>query len=126
VHGLCVVTSNSGTVSHSNGYLANVFLTECETLPSHWTFANGTLQAGGQCLDVGSGGSRGDLGFEFELQPAAPLAQQAFHSDSYVSWGGSVIKAGASDGGSYHMFAAVFAGGKGNQQRDYAAGVQDA
>ena len=110
VNGLCVADSNKGTASYSNGYLANVFLTECE-LAGTWTHSStdGTLRTDGQCLDVGSAGSSGDLGFAFDLLPAAPPERQAFHSDEWVSWGGSVIQA---DEG-YHMFAAVFNGGKG-------------
>jgi lysophospholipase L1-like esterase len=115
VRGLCVADSNgAGSASHSNGYLANVFLTECE-LAGNWTHfpADGTVRAAGQsgrqCLDVGSAGSSSDLGFAFDLLPAAPPERQAYHSDKFVSWGGSVIQADED----YHMFAAVFSGGKG-------------
>lgn len=116
---LCLSSSNGkGSVSYSNGFLANVFLTDCG-LASSWK-VNATDRTiseaeSGQCLDVGSAGSRGDLGFQFELEPAAPPAEQAFHSKSYVSWGGSVIQAEPSEpgGAQYHMFAAVFGGGGG-------------
>jgi hypothetical protein len=132
--GLCLASSDSGTVSKSNGYLANIFLTECSTTAAKstvWSLSpagegedSGSAGAvvikrgaphasSGQCLDVGSGGSHGDLGFELPLLPAAPLEQQAFHSSEIVSWGGSVIKATAAEGGEYHMFAAVFSSGKG-------------
>ena len=52
VHGLCLANSNSGSQSHSNGYLANVFLTECTALPKQqqdtgWVFVNGSLRADG-------------------------------------------------------------------------------
>lgn len=122
LNGLCVATSNSGTASTSQGFLANVFLTECSTASAKsaaWSLTPAseneeeglmTVRTGGQCLDIGSGGSHGDLGFELSLLPAAPLEQQAFRSSEYVSWGGSVIQA---DSGDYHMFAAVFSGGKG-------------
>lgn len=121
LNGLCVATSISGTASASQLYLPNVFLTECSTTSaksSVWSLTPTsedrkglmTIRASGQCLDVGSGGSHGDLGFELSLLPAAPLERQAFRSSEYVSWGGSVIQA---DAGDYHMFAAVFGGGKG-------------
>ena len=49
------------------------------------------------------------------MEPAAPPAEQAFHSESYVSWGGSVIQAEPTKEGegAYHMFAAVFGRGAG-------------
>eukprot|EP00039_Didymoeca_costata_P021969 m.345862 g.345862 ORF g.345862 m.345862 type:complete len:523 (-) comp27463_c0_seq1:96-1664(-) len=64
-----------------------------------------------QCLDVGSGGSAGNLGFKFTLAQAAPLPQQAFFSSNYSSWGGSVVVAPNSSTGENvsHMFLAVFA-----------------
>ena len=121
LNGLCVASSISGTASASQLYLPNVFLTECTTASakaSVWSLTptseegkgRATIRASGQCLDIGSGGSRGDLGFKLTLLPAAPLERQAFRSSEYVSWGGSVIQA---DAGDYHMFAAVFSGGKG-------------
>ena len=117
--GLCVANSNSGTVSDSNGFLANVFLTECSTAAakaSSWELSGSTIRSAvpkssAQCLDVGSAGSAGDLGFEFNLKPAATLEKQAFHSDVWVSWGGSVIQ--DPDTQKYNMFAAVFKGGRG-------------
>lgn len=114
VHGLCVATSNAGTVSHSNGFLANVFLTECDDAAakaSTWEVSGGTVRSLDQCLDVGSAGSSGDLGFSLKLLPAAVPEQQAFHSKTLVSWGGTVIQDPESS--KYHMFAAVFGGGKG-------------
>ena len=119
VHGLCMTNSNSGTVSDSNGYLANVFLTECSTAAakaSSWELNGTTIRSpvpksSAQCLDVGSAGSSGDLGFEFKLKPAATLEKQAFHSDKWVSWGGSVIQ--DPDTKKFNMFAAVFEDGKG-------------
>ena len=111
---LCLSSSNGeGSVSRSNGYMANVFLTDC-ALADSWNVSatDGTIResASGQCLDVGSAGSSGDLGFQFVLLPAAPPAQQAFHSTTYVSWGGSVIQDEVTE--QFHMFASVFGGGK--------------
>jgi hypothetical protein len=45
-----------------------------------------------QCLDVGSGGSDGDLGFRLALKPVALPALQAYNSPKNSSWGGSVIE----------------------------------
>lgn len=113
VTGLCV----SDSESVSRGFLTNVFLTDCAIASTNWTVASTSTPAtvliknrNGQCLDVGSGGSVGDLGFELKLLPAPRPNVQAFNSSSYTSWGGSVIKA---DDGGYHMFAAVFAGHQG-------------
>ena len=72
VRGLCVVDSNAGTVSHSNGFLANVFLTACTTAAAKatsWELSGCTIRSSDQCLDVGSAGSSGDLGFELKLLP---------------------------------------------------------
>ena len=72
VRGLCVVDSNAGTVSHSNGFLANVFLTACTTAAAKatsWELSGCTIRSSDQCLDVGSAGSSG--GFELKLLPAA-------------------------------------------------------
>jgi hypothetical protein len=109
VQGLCAANSNLGTVSHSNNYLANVFLTECN-LAGRWNVSvNGTIRAAdGQCLDIGSAGSHGDLKFQFGLQPAAPLEKQAFRSAKFVSWGGSVIESHENSTARFHMFASVF------------------
>lgn len=88
----------------AHGYLPNVFISECSTAASlHWSLnSDGTigcsdgsagaknrrgravlgLPNGGpvapttQCLDVGSGGSAGDLGIRFGLQPVAPPSKQ--------------------------------------------------
>lgn len=108
-HGLCVTDSDD----LSKGFLANVYLADCSRASKNWVLsaANGTIRnANGQCLDVGSAGSAGDLGFVLDLLPAAPLPRQAFWSSKYVSWGGSVIEA---DDGLFHAFVAVFSGGKG-------------
>jgi len=101
------------------GYLANVFLTECSTAStkaSSWELSGSTIRSAvpkssAQCLDVGSAGSGGDLGFEFQLLPAATLETQAFHSEKWVSWGRSVIQ--DPDTKKFITFAAVFEAGKG-------------
>ncbi len=108
--GLCMTDSRK----NSRSALPNVFLTNCTNGNArNWTLtsasasaAGGPIIAGdGQCLDVGSGGSVGDLGYQLDLLPAAPLREQAFHSSEFASWGGSVIE---DDNGQFHMFAAVF------------------
>ena len=117
--GLCMAASTA-----SGGLLANVYLTHCSLAGSwRWDPTNGTFQSDGvghkYCLDIGSGGSSGDLGYAFDLLPAAMPNKQAYNSSHYASWGGSVIKAdvhsvaatGTNDTATslYHMFAAVFA-----------------
>jgi hypothetical protein len=109
--------------TNSHNYLPNVFLTECDQSSEATGWA---LQPGGgaltstkpgrdtdtadasatQCLDVGSGGSAGDLGFRLGLQPAPPPTLQAFNKATNSSWGGSVI---SDDAGTWHMFLSVFA-----------------
>lgn len=109
---LCIASSTK-----RNGLIGNVFLTDCAIAGGwDWNATAGTFQDdGGGCLDLGSGGSSGDLGFEFALLPAAMPAKQALNSSNFTSWGGSVIR-GAIPGGDgsgmtpgYHMFASVFA-----------------
>ena len=83
VRGLCVVDSNAGTVSHSNGFLANVFLTACTTAAAKatsWELSGCTIRSSDQCLDVGSAGSSGDLGFELKLLPAAAARRRSTQS----------------------------------------------
>ena len=102
--GLCVASDWAG----SHGYLPNVYLTECVHAEETWAFkpsaANGSVgqlistegssstvmstNLQSQCLDVGSGGSAGDLGFRLKVAPAAVPAKQAFNSSAYASWGG--------------------------------------
>lgn len=106
--GLCMTDSRK----HSRSALPNVFLINCsDGNARNWSLASASAAGGpiiagdGQCLDVGSGGSVGDLGYQLNLLPAAPLRKQAFRSSEFASWGGSVIE---DDGGQFHMFAAVF------------------
>ena len=122
--GLCL----AGSWWNSAGVLPNVLLTDCWVAGDSWTVNGSTIRSTKgqnestpdhkhpwftpltQCLDLGSGGSVGDLEFRLEVLPASPPARQAFNSRSYVSWGGSVIE---DDDGRYHMFMAGFAGQRG-------------
>ena len=109
--GLCMAAS-----APHGGLIANVYLTDCCIAGTWgWNATSGTLKTDAACLDVGSGGSSGDLGYEFRLLPAAVPAQQAFNSSNFTSWGATVIKGDArnsslamAEPSAYHMFASVF------------------
>lgn len=117
-------------LTHSHGYLPNVYLGACTSGVDTWTFAPQTqgqsqrrsshegaavvnsMAPWHQCLDVGSGGS-GLGNFSLKLKPAAVPALQALNSSNFTSWGGSVIR---DDKGRYHMFCAMMEDGAGLQQ----------
>ena len=104
--------------SHSHGYLPNVLVTECAGVTEQrWDVLSNAVACtvpkadapATQCLDAGSGGSGGDLGFRLALAPAPTLAAQAYRNASLASWGGAAIGGGTNaTAATYHLFAAAF------------------